>query len=334
MQLTKKDKRIIAGFIVLAIVGFFGTIAIFFNDKEEKSAEPDDQVEQVEEDVEDSMIIDHINAPTNPELVNNNEVSFEDDTKLEMPEDEVDYYISETRALVLEGDFEGARSLLEPVVTRYNMKGEKGHILSNLYADMNLLLTQAEMEDDEERALVAMGVTDPETMALSFPHLPTEVFIHTVYDGNSMNVSRRGEVIKTGKEVYHPAIIEGEDSLNAYLLENPYTLLYLERQADIADVDGVYEVPVRIQGVDTTAYIVQKMNKSLSLLGYYVDNPSEFGSRFQSVDWHKAQRQKLQDAVYTNWGEKTGGSTIDSPGQEEQGGEEFNEREIDELEEE
>lgn len=315
-MLTKKDKMIIAGFVSMTVIGFAGTSYLLLNDNK-KAVDSSSNVEQVEGGT------DH--RHTNDVNESSKQVSFEDESKRDLSEMDAQGYLKEAEQLVKDVDFVGIKKLLEPVVDRYNLTGEDGQALSDMYTDATLMLSQAEMDDAMERAKVVTGVNNPVTMAYGFTHLPLDVFLYTVYDGNSAAVAGKGNVEIRGEGTFHPSTIEGEKELNPYFYENPYIKLFLEALGDFHDMKGIYEIPLRVQGVDVTSYVVTHDDNSLILMGYYVDNPSEFGDRFQPVDWHLAQRQRLEEAVYTNWGEKAS-----VQGQlNVQGGEEVNETEVD-----
>lgn len=308
-MLTKKDKKIVAGFVSMTIIGFVGTSYLLLNDNS-KVADSKSKVEQVDEQSDSAQESD-------------TQVSFKDEAKRKLSEADAQGYLKEAEQLVKTVDFVGIKKILEPIVDNYNLTGEDGQALSNMYTDATLMLSQAEMEDPMERARVVTGVNNPVTMAYGFTQLPLDVFLYTVYDGNSVAVAGKGNVTIRGEETYHPSAIEGQEELNPYFYENPYIKLFLEAMGDFHDMKGIYEIPLRVQGVDVTSYVATHDDNSLILMGYYVDNPSEYGDRFQSIDWHLAQRQRLEEAVYTNWGEKTS-----TNGQlDVQGGEETDETE-------
>lgn len=294
----KSDKTIIVGgFVSMAILGLVGTSYLLLGDKDNPK-QPVNEIASVEDQDEAHVDIEHASEP-------NSQVSFENEEKREISEEDIQGYMLESRKLVKDLDFKGVLKLLEPVVNRYNLTGEDGQALANMYTDANLMVAQAEMEDPLERAEVVLGINDPITMAYGFAQLPTDVFLYTVSDINSVTVAGKGNVEVRGDETFYPAILEGEETLNPYFFENPYIKLFLEGDTHFHDMTGIYEIPLRVQGVDVTAYVVAQEDNALVMVGYYVDNPSEYGDRFQTVHWHLSQRQRLEEAVYTNWGEKS-----------------------------
>lgn len=298
-MLTKKDKQIVAGFITVAIIGFGGSMFFLLNSGKD---EPEKEVEQTE--VVEGELDSQDESPKWKHDVNG-KATFEDENKRELKEEDLENHLIDARGLVMELDFEGVLSLLEPVMNKYDLSGEKGQELADIYTDANLIVTQLELTEARERADLIKGLTDPTIVAYTLPHLPLDVFLHSVMDGNSAALAGKGEVSIEGDLKYHTLMVpvEGEEykEINPELLNIPQIKLYLEMSHEYYDLIGFYSLPLRVQGVDVMTYIAKFDNDSLLSLGYYVDNELEFGDRFQSVDFHLSHRQRLEESVYSNW---------------------------------
>jgi len=299
-MLTAKDKKIIAGFILIAVIGFVGSIYfLMFGQSPKEVTIPMETQEEEDHDIK------HHHHEENEDWIPDRQASFEDEDKAKLTDEKRDEYLSDAEQLLLDYDYKGMVNLLEPVVKKYNVTQEAQR-LTDLYTDANLVVVQSTMTDPLERADVVSGMTDPLAMAYTFANLPTDVYLYAIADGNSAVVSGKGDVVIRSDMMFHPILldVEGEEYMekNPIIEENPYIKLYLDNAHEYYDLLGFYEIPLRIQGVDVTNYIASFNDHMLISIGYYVDNPAEHGDRFQSIDWHRAHRQRLEEAVTDNWG--------------------------------
>lgn len=318
-MLTKRDKLMIAGFSAMLVIGFGGSAYLLTQGLKESPAEELTN-EHIEDDQNpDDVVIDEdlIPVPENALVPADKGVAFENDRQEELDEEEGEAYLREVNLMILNNDYQGILDLLKPLVETYNLTTGVNKTLAGLYQDANLVVVQSTMNDAMERAQVIQGITNPLVMVMATAHLPAEVFLYTTYDGNSAMVAGKGDVSSDGTSTYHPAMIEGEEglSLNPYFQDNPVIWLFLDWIGDFDDLMGIEEVQLVVQGVDLTAYVGVMEDESLMLIGYFVTNAEEYGSRFQSVDWHLSHRQRLGDAIESNWDRE--GDMIDEENDDE-----------------
>lgn len=304
-EIFKNRKVLIAGFVTMIVAGIIGTGYILLTNKGEGNSETEDNDLTQEQSEEIDTILNF----------QNNDVSFgggEEDKEVQsMEEDELYYYYEEAKDLAFELDFEGVVELLSEIGEGYDFSDPLGKKIKRYYLDSQYFLLQMEVEDPEESAKILEDIGNPKLMAYAFPHLPMDVFLYTVKDDNSAHVSGSGNVDFIDEEKYHPLYsydisIEDEEEggdipMNEELFEIPEIALYLEMRDNLYALDGFWEFPMTVQGVEVTAYIASFETGDLELLGYYIDNQIENAHRFQSVNWHLAQRQRLEEAVNSNW---------------------------------
>lgn len=321
---TKKDKFIMAGFSAMVLIGFTGSAYLLMQgDKDTTDSEPaaEEEIQEtaviIDDDLDSEERDDFEEQIIFPDVV----TVFEDEGKEELDQNDAEVYLQEARILMRNNDFQGIVDLISPVIENYNLTSDTNKELAGAYADANLMVVQETMEDPFERSKLIDGITHPLTMVIGAAHLPTDVFLFSPYDGNSAAVGGAGEVVLKSEPIYHSTTVEnnGEIVVNPYLLENPVIYLFLEFLEEYDDLLGVEETKLKIQGVDVTAYVAKMDDQSLMLIGFYVDNQEEYGTRFQSVNWHLSHKQRLGDAVRSDWnreGEDQDETTNDDMAQE------------------
>lgn len=294
-MMNKKDKVIIAGFIAMSVLGMSGTFYLLT-----RTPSNPQKTEQVDTSLE---IVDPIAEVENHVTKDNqnDEVVFEDEHNQELPEKEADTYLEQVRDLINKQQFKEVLSLLEPVALQYNLTTEKNKVLASHYADANLMVVQESVDEPAEKGRIIRGVKDPETLAIGIASSDFDTILSSVFNGNSVAAGGSKNVRVDGPIEFLPAQLEGEDVVNTQLLENPQIKLFLDRSVDIYELNGVYAIPMVIHEVGMTAYVAKENDGELSLIGYYVNEPEEFGNRFKAVDWHLEQEQKLGDAIKNDW---------------------------------
>jgi len=304
-MLNKKEKLIIAAFVVSAIVGFIGTAYFLFfgNNSNEENENTESQIENVltEEERLESEVEDSLN------IEESKEVEFDSEEKREMSEEDIDQLLFDVEILIEDQAFEEIIDLLNPIIEQYNLTSDKGRQIKNHYTDANLMVVQSSMSDPKERANVINGLLDPMTMVLSTPLLTSDVFLNLPIDIYSMNVANQTEesISLSEESIFYPITVDEEQvdgsTFNPELKDSPIILNYLDILGNFYDVRGIHYIPVKIQGVPMTAYVSAMKDDSLILIGYYVDDEVAHGDRFQTVNWFLSHRQQLEDAVKNNW---------------------------------